>query len=107
MGKSEGNMIRFNDSADEMFGKVMSWGDGMIVGGFELLTNVPMDEVVAISKSLIREEANPRDVKARLAREVVAAFYGADEGAAASERFDQLFKEHETHTDVPEIAIAS
>ncbi len=107
MGKSEGNMIRFDDSADEIFGKVMSWGDGMIVGGFELLTNVAMDEVVAISKSLIREEANPRDIKARLAREVVATFYGADEGAVASERFDQLFKEHETPTDVPQMTIAS
>lgn len=106
MGKSEGNMIRFGDSSDEMFGKVMSWGDGMIVGGFELLTDVPMEEVVAISKSLIREEANPRDVKARLAREVVAAFYGAEEAHTASERFNQLFKEHEVPTDVPEFVIS-
>ena len=42
MGKSEGNMITLSDSSDEMFGKVMSWTDGMIVGGFELLTDVPM-----------------------------------------------------------------
>ncbi len=107
MGKSEGNMIRFIDSSDEMFGKVMSWGDGMMVGGFELLTDVSMDEVVAISKSLIREEANPRDVKARLAREIVSSFYGAEEAELASDRFDQLFKEHEVPEDVPEMRIAS
>lgn len=102
MGKSEGNMIRLGDSADEMFGKIMSWTDGMIVGGFELLTDVPDEEMVAISKSLIREEANPRDVKARLAREVVAGFSSSKEAQAASDRFDQLFKEHEKPVEVPE-----
>lgn len=102
MGKSEGNMIRLSDSADEMFGKVMSWTDGMIVGGFELLTDVKDEEIAAISKSLIREDANPRDVKARLAREVVAGFYSADEARTASDRFDQLFKEHRTPEEIPE-----
>ncbi len=105
MGKSEGNMIRLNDSADEIFGKVMSWSDGMIVGGFELMTDVPMDEVVAISKSLIRDEANPRDVKARLAKEVVKQFFTDAEADAASDHFDQLFKQHETPTDIPEFKL--
>ena len=105
MGKSEGNMIRFSDSSDEIFGKVMSWPDGMIAGGFELLTDLDMDEVATISKSLIREEANPRDVKARLAREVVVRFYDQVEAQAASDRFDQLFKEHEVPEDVPELQV--
>ncbi|MBI5793960.1 tyrosine--tRNA ligase [Candidatus Uhrbacteria bacterium] len=105
MGKSEGNMITLSDSSDEMFGKVMSWTDGMIVGGFELLTDVSMEEVVAISKSLIREEVNPRDVKARLAREIVGFYHGEKEAAAASERFDQLFQKKETPNDIPEVQI--
>ncbi|MBI5369696.1 tyrosine--tRNA ligase [Candidatus Uhrbacteria bacterium] len=102
MGKSEGNMIRLSDSADEMFGKVMSWTDGMMISGFELMTDVPDEEIVTISKSLIREEANPRDVKARLAREVVAGFYSQEEAQKASDAFDQLFKQHEVPQDVPE-----
>ncbi len=101
MGKSEGNMIRFDDSSDDIFGKVMSWGDGMIVGGFELLTDVPQEDIVRISKSLIREEANPRDLKAQLAREVVAGFYGREEADAASARFDQLFREKEIPENIP------
>jgi tyrosyl-tRNA synthetase len=101
MGKSEGNMIRFDDSSDDIFGKVMSWGDGMIVGGFELLTDVSQEEIVHISKSLIREEANPRDLKAQLAREVVAGFYGREEANAASARFDQLFREKEIPENIP------
>ncbi len=106
MGKSEGNMIRMNDSASEMFGKVMSWTDGMIVGGFELLTDVLEEELTAISKSLIKEEENPRDIKARLAREIVAGFYTTEEAQAASDGFDQLFKDHAAPTDVPEHEIS-
>jgi tyrosyl-tRNA synthetase len=44
MGKSEGNMITLEDSADSMFGKIMSWTDGMIVGGFELCTDIPQQQ---------------------------------------------------------------
>lgn len=93
MGKSEGNMITFEDSADDVFGKVMSWTDGMIVGGFELCTDVSAAEVAAVSKSLIRDEANPRDVKARLAKEVARMFFGDAEADAAAERFDALFRD--------------
>ena len=93
MGKSEGNMITFLDSPDDMFGKVMSWTDGMIVGGFELCTEVPSDEVARVSKSLIRDEANPRDLKARLAKEVVRMFYGDADADAAEERFNALFRD--------------
>jgi tyrosyl-tRNA synthetase len=105
MGKSEGNMITLSDSSDEMFGKVMSWTDGMIVGGFELLTDVVMEDVVAISKSLIREEVNPRDVKARLAREIVGFYHGEKEAQAASDRFDQLFQKKETPNEIPEVTV--
>jgi len=68
MGKSEGNMITFQDSPDDMFGKVMSWTDGMIVAGFELCTDVPMDEVARVEASLAEDGSNPRDAKARLAK---------------------------------------
>lgn len=93
MGKSEGNMITFRDSADDMFGKVMSWTDGMIVGGFELATDVSAAEVATVSKSLIRDEVNPRDAKARLAKEVARMFYGDQEADGAEERFNALFRD--------------
>ncbi len=93
MGKSEGNMITFEDSADNMFGKVMSWTDGMIVSGFELCTDVTMEEVAQISKSLIRDEVNPRDVKARLAFEIVKAFHDENLANNARDSFDSLFRD--------------
>ncbi len=104
MGKSEGNMIRLNDSADEMFGKVMSWPDELILSGFELVTDVAMDEIKSIEKEM-KKGANPRDIKARLAREVVTGFYNEKDAQAASDRFDQQFKEGDKPEEIPEFKI--
>jgi tyrosyl-tRNA synthetase len=104
MGKSEGNIIKLDDSPEEMFGKVMSWTDGMIGLGFELLTNVSEEEMKKIEKDL-EGDANPRDVKARLGREVVAFFHDEDSAEAASKAFDDLFKNKKAPTDVPELSI--
>lgn len=96
MGKTEGNMITLSDSAEEMFGKVMSWTDGMIRGGFELLTNVPLEEVDQRLKN-----ENPRDVKMSLAEQIVTEFFDAKSAKAASLGFVSTFQNHETPEDVP------
>jgi tyrosyl-tRNA synthetase len=98
MGKSEGNMITLGDSSDEMFGKIMSWTDGMIVPGFEILTK---EDFEAVDKEL-KGDANPRDVKARLARLVVVQYFDEAEAQAASDRFDQLFQKKKTPDEIPE-----
>jgi len=101
MGKTEGNMIRLTDSSDEMFGKVMSWPDEMILIGFELLSNVTMEGIKIYEKALKKGE-NPRDIKFKLAEEVVESFYGFDESLAAGKRFNRLFKEKKLPLDIPE-----
>ncbi|MEK7105444.1 MAG: tyrosine--tRNA ligase [Patescibacteria group bacterium] len=100
MGKTEGNMITLGDSPEEMFGKVMSWTDGMIRNGFELLTKISLDAVDSKLKT-----DNPRDVKMWLAEEVVAEFFGRDKAEAASKSFVAMFQNHETPTDVPEFCV--
>ncbi|MDO8582066.1 MAG: tyrosine--tRNA ligase [bacterium] len=105
MGKTEGNMITLEDAPEEMYGKVMAWGDGMIVGGFELCTDVPMDEVHAIAQQLRREDINPRDVKMRLAREIVTLYHGAGSTKKAEAAFVQTFQKHETPDDIKELRI--
>ncbi len=52
MGKSEGNMIALNDPPEEMFGKVMSWSDGMIIDGFELCTHAEIPAKKTVEKQL-------------------------------------------------------
>ena len=102
MGKSEGNMITLADSSDEMFGKVMSWTDGMIVGGLEILT---MEDYRAVQTEL-DGGVNPRELKARLARTIVTQYFDEAEAMAASERFDQLFQKKEVPDEILEHRIS-
>ena len=102
MGKTEGNMITLADSAEEMFGKVMSWTDGMIRNGFELLTDVALDAVDARLKT-----DNPRDVKMWLAEEIVKAFFNEASAKKAADGFVATFQKHETPTDVAEVSVGA
>jgi tyrosyl-tRNA synthetase len=104
MGKSEGNMITLADSADDMFGKVMSWTDGMILSGFELCTLVSDVELKEIEKEF-KGGANPRDLKARLGRAVVELYHGAELAQKASDNFDQMFKKKEMPDEIPEFKV--
>jgi tyrosyl-tRNA synthetase len=103
MGKSEGNMITLDDSADEKFGKVMSWADGMIVAGFELCTFEPMSVVDEVKKRLDKGE-NPRDLKLELAEAIVEIYHGGEEAVAGRENFIKTFSKKETPDEIPEIA---
>ncbi len=93
MGKTEGNMITFDDTPEDMFGKVMSWSDGMIMPAFEITTRLPLAEVRSIGEALASGVLHPRDAKLRLAREIVALFAGKRAGSAAAQAFQQAFRE--------------
>jgi len=95
MGKSEGNMITLQDSPSEMYGKIMSWTDGMILSGFELLTDVSSKEIQNIQQEL-ENGLNPRDAKDRLAQEVVAFYYNAEAAKEAAVDFKAIFQAKET-----------
>ena len=106
MGKSEGNMITLGDSAEDMYGKVMSWPDGMIMSGFEILTDLSSAELRVVSRGLSSETLNPRDAKDQLARLIVASFHGQAAATAAAEGFVKLFQKHETPEDMPELKLS-
>lgn len=100
MGKTEGNMIAFSDSPEDMYGKVMSWTDGMIAPGFELVTDVP-DKEIADMQSRMADGENPMPFKRRLAREVVRMFAGEKAATAADAHFSKVHQAHEAPSDVP------
>ena len=102
MGKSEGNMIALSDSAEDMFGKVMSWSDGQIIIGFELCTRVEMVEIKDFA-SQMQIGVNPRDLKVKLAHEIVKTFLGEKEAVKAQEYFISTFSKKETPDEMPEI----
>ncbi len=118
MGKTEGNMVSFVDTAEDMYGKVMSWGDEMITSGFELCTGVDMGEVASMKKSM--EEGanpafgsamrslggiNPRDFKMKLAFEIVKDYYGKDLAVKGEEHFKKVVQKHEAPSEIPEFRV--
>lgn len=100
MGKSEGNMLAMTDSASEMYGKVLSWTDGMILGGFELCTDIPDAEITVIRKAL-ESGTNPKILKMRLAKEIAAFYHGAAEAEKAEKNFAAAFEKGGIPEDAP------
>ncbi|MEA2006729.1 MAG: tyrosine--tRNA ligase [Patescibacteria group bacterium] len=98
IGKSEGNAVFLDQEPEDMYGAVMSWTDGTIAIGFEMVTGVPMTEVVEIRKALENEKNNPRDLKMRLAFEMVKINHGEEAAQKAQEDFISKFQKG----DVPE-----
>ncbi len=106
MGKSEGNMITMADSAKDMFGKIMSWPDSMIVPAFELCTRVSVEEIEK-EKSYLASGANPRDAKVRLALAVVELYYDKAEALKAQESFTSAFSAGSMPADVAEVSVTA
>ncbi len=106
MGKTENNMVSLNQSPEEMFGKVMSWSDEMIVPGLEIITDVPHSDIESIKES-IDSGKNPRDYKVFLAKELVSLCYDEDKALKAGEVFDNTFSKGGIPEDVLEVSVAS
>jgi tyrosyl-tRNA synthetase len=106
MSKSLGNAIRIVDRPDEMLGKVMSLPDSVIVTYFELVTDVSDQEIGQIRDDLASGAVNPRDVKRRLAREIVAELHGEAAAAEADAEFMRRFSRRELPSEIPEIGLA-
>lgn len=104
MGKSEGNMISLLDNEYDKFGKVMSWTDGMIPMAFELCTNVPMAEVQKMVEGM-KNGLNPRDVKIRLAKEIVAFYHGQELADKAEKNFLDTFSKGGVSEDAEKIEV--
>ncbi len=102
MGKTDNNGVNLTDDAFEKFGKVMSWTDGMMMVGFELCTYVPMEEIEKIRKDMA-DGANPRDIKVRLAKEIVTIYHSKEEADKAEQNFANTFKDGGLPEDIDEI----
>lgn len=103
MSKSYGNYIAFNDPPNEMFGKLMSIPDWLIVKYMRLLTNISEEEIEEYERSMKEGKINPRDVKMRLAFEITKFFHGEDEAKQAQEGFVKVFSKRELPEDMPTV----
>lgn len=99
MGKSEGNMIALADAPEDMYGKVMSWPDTMIVSGFEICTDKTGEEIGQVRAALEQGE-NPMKWKRFLAWQIVFWLQGEEAANRAAEHFTNVHQEHEAPEDV-------
>lgn len=106
MGKSLKNFIPIMDSANDMYGKIMSIVDDVIFDYFELVTRVPMDEVDQMKREM-KNGANPMDFKKRLAREVVAFYHSDKEAEDAENNFRKTVQNKEISNEVEDIIVSS
>jgi tyrosyl-tRNA synthetase len=120
MGKSEGNMLSFLDSPEDMYGKVMSWTDGMIVPAWEIFTTMGQDlpdGSIATADGLSESYKemigqDPYAAKRRLAHQIVYEMMGGDRSSdsrdladKAADHFTRVHSQGETPEEVPEMQL--
>lgn len=105
MSKSYNNYIAFNEEPKDMYGKLMSIPDSLILKYMRLLTDIPEEEVVIFEKGMKNGELNPRDVKMRLAHDITAFFHGEGRAAEAEQEFRQIFSERGIPSSMPQVYV--
>lgn len=106
MSKSLGNYVGINELPREMYGKIMSLSDDLMIRYYELVTRVPLDEVRDIAQGLERGSLHPRDVKMRLARVLVTQFHGEEAAKDAEREFQNVFQKGELPDQIPEYTVS-
>ena len=107
MSKSLGNYIAVEDYPNDMYGKVMSLPDDLILQYFEYLTDVPDEELGDMGRSLEDGSVNPMELKKRLAGEITGQFHGPDEARGAQEHFERVVQRREMPDDMPVLRLPS
>lgn len=105
MSKSLGNYVGVTDSPREMFGKIMSISDELMWRYFSLVLAMPAEKVAELQQEVKEGRQHPRDVKDRLAQEIVARFHDADAARAASEEFRRVFSKKELPDEIAEVVL--
>ncbi len=106
MSKSLGNYIGVAEPPNEIYGKVMSIPDSLIIQYFELVTDVPDGELEEFRQGLKDETTNPMTLKKRLAREIVTQLYNQRAASEAEEHFVRVFQKREVPEEIPEYRIS-
>jgi len=100
MSKSLGNYISLTEKPSQMYGKVMSIPDELMWKYFNLLTEVSSEEITKMKDDKQKLLISPRDIKARLAKEIVKMYHGEDVSKIAEEEFNKVFRNKELPSDI-------
>lgn len=105
MSKSLDNFIGITEPPQQIYGKTLSIPDALIYDYFLLLTDVPPEELMRIKEQLNAANVNPRDLKRRLARELVTMYYDAQAARKAEEEFDRIFVQKDIPDTIEEMRL--
>ncbi len=104
MSKSLGNYIGISESADEIFGKLMSVSDELMIRYYELLSDMNLTEFEKLKTSLADGSLHPMAAKKALGRELVDRYHGVGQGQLAEDNFVKRFRENEVPEEMPQIS---
>lgn len=102
MSKSLGNYIGIDEEPNEIYGKAMSVPDELMLKYYELVTDLPGEELEALAEGLKTGSVHPRDAKMKLAFTLVRMYHGADAANAAQEHFVTVFQQRALPEDIEE-----
>ena len=105
MSKSLGNYIGINEPPDEMFGKIMSINDELMLKYYELLSHISIEELNELKKGIKEGKINPRDAKEALAVEIVTRYHNKELAEKAKDRFIKLFRQKDIPDDILSVKI--
>ena len=99
MSKSWGNAVWLDDSANEIYGKIMSLKDELIPQYFTLATNIPLEKIPS--------EGHPMNLKKELAFTIVSELHGKEAASGAQSNFEQTFQQNQTPSDIPSVTVSA
>ncbi len=107
MGKSLGNTIDVYDTPNDIYGKVMSLADSALPIYLTVASDLPTAQVDEYKRALAQGNVNPRDIKMKLAYDIVRQFHDADAARAAEQEFIRVFSKRELPTEMETFALAA
>ncbi|NOZ25002.1 MAG: tyrosine--tRNA ligase [Nitrospirae bacterium] len=103
MSKSLGNYIGISEPPGEMYGKLMSISDELMIKYYELLSHISLEELETLKRGIGEGTVHPKKAKEALALEIVERYWGREAALKAQEEFDRVFKEKRLPDDIPEL----
>lgn len=101
MSKSLGNYIGITEPPKEIFGKIMSISDVLMLRYYELLSHISIDELNSLKDGIEKGKVHPKEAKENLALEIVERYWGKDESHKAKEEFERVFKKRGLPDEIP------
>ena len=105
MSKSPNNYISITDTPNDMFGKIMSISDDLMFRYYEIITDIPLEEIAQLKADMENGTLHPMEIKKRLGSEVVAIYHNKEEGLKAREWFENVFSKKNLDVELPEVEL--